>query len=204
MSLLPICACKQKANHATSLCILKRSNKPTKTWTPRLPAQGCLPSGGTRALRCPPGVREPCVPSLSRPCGSGLFLRPPGACPSVLPLGSRPGLPLSPADFPEAPPAGAGGSPPPPGPRPAARPPGRARVLQAGWHHPPPGGDTCPWAPVCLEGTGTSQCFPPSLFPSRRRVLGRRPPLLYPSYSGNSGGEVLGGCWIRLPPCPEI
>ncbi|XP_005041918.1 PREDICTED: uncharacterized protein LOC101806031 [Ficedula albicollis] len=64
VSLLPVCTWKQKANHATSLCILKRSNKPTATWMPRLPAQGCLPTGGTRAPRCP---RE-CRSRACHPC----------------------------------------------------------------------------------------------------------------------------------------
>lgn len=78
VSLLPICACKQKANHATSLYILKRSNKPAATRMPRLPGQGCLLASGTRALRCPPGAQELCVPSPSRPCKSVLFLPSPG------------------------------------------------------------------------------------------------------------------------------
>ncbi|KAL2308147.1 hypothetical protein Nmel_001149, partial [Mimus melanotis] len=81
VSLLPICTCKQKANHATSLCILKRSNKPTATWMPWLPAQGCLPAGGTRALRCP---RE-CRRRVCRPCpgaaGLDFSSLPRGACP---------------------------------------------------------------------------------------------------------------------------
>lgn len=108
VSLLPICTCKQKANHATSLCILKRSNKPTATWMP----------WWTRALRCPPKVQEACVPSPSRHCGAGLFLPSPGehvplSYPRAPALGCLWARPTSLGQSP----ARAGGAPPAPGDR---------------------------------------------------------------------------------------
>lgn len=117
VSLLPIRTCKQKANHAASLCILKQSNKPTATCLPGLPAQGwpaCRADEGyvardrDTASQPPPGTLTPSpnhpgrqeayALSLARPCGSGLSLpspgkaRPAGAAPGCLParlLGCR-------------------------------------------------------------------------------------------------------------------
>lgn len=171
VSLLPICTCKQNANHATSLCILKR--------------RGCL----VARLGLPPRRRDEgsavspeCRRCVCRPCPATAALDfssfPQGACPSA----SEPG----------------------PGQRPACTgsPAAPDRVLpaepvfhRAGWHRPPPGGDTCPSALRCSEGTGTSRCLPPNLSPSRRRVLVQRLPPLFSTAefaAGSSGGEVLG------------
>lgn len=132
VSLLPICTCKQKANHAASLCILRQSNKPTATRMPGLPARGwpaCLPAGrqdegyvardaGIAALpnnpvgllRLPQTTRERrrrvCCPRPG-PADLGFpflpFARPAGAAP-----GSCPGLPPSPAARLQAAPARSG------------------------------------------------------------------------------------------------
>lgn len=114
VSLLPIHTCKQKANHATSLCILKQSNKPTATCLPGLPAQGwpacredegyvARDSGTAPLPNHPLGLLRP--PQITRegrrrmrclwlvPAGLGFPFLPPGRLvPLALPpAASRPG-----------------------------------------------------------------------------------------------------------------
>lgn len=118
MSLLPICTCKQKANHAASLCILKQSNKPTATWMPGLPAQGwpacredeglCGSGQGHRSASQPPPGDTYVLPQ-NHPGGVcaapdpapriwAFPSFPPGMpVPLALPPGYCPGLPPSPA-----------------------------------------------------------------------------------------------------------
>lgn len=77
VSLLPICTCKQKANHAASLCILKPNDNPPATWSPSILAGRWGPTawdGGTAQLPDTSSGSHPGALPAARPLRSGLAL----------------------------------------------------------------------------------------------------------------------------------
>ncbi|XP_065525203.1 putative uncharacterized protein FLJ46214 [Lathamus discolor] len=99
VSLLPIRTCKQKANHAASLCILKPNDSPVATWSPPILARRgvggdhWLGRGHRLAPRYPRGSHPGALPA-ARPLGSGLALPSPWR-PVPLALSRAPARPAS-------------------------------------------------------------------------------------------------------------